>query len=192
MKQRKNYFGMAVIAVIIVCAVFGFTIYQFYKQSRMVTNRLIAEHITELAAVFKKIDEECNILHILHDRSYIDFLNVRSFSGSEVGSLNLVHPEKWKGPYLQDNPTIQGKLFEIIKTSSGYYIVPGTGVQLTNGKVIGKDIVFTAKTNISSLSCKKFGLEYQGKPLVAQLLPLKHTVAPDLLMTSELYDSEAS
>ncbi len=190
MKQTRSYFIPALVAVIVVGGALAFTIYQYYRQSRRATDRIIAEQLEQLVAVFTKIEEDCEILDILHDRSYIDFLNVRSFSGSEVGSLNLVHPEKWQGPYMIENPTMQGKLYEIIHTKSGYYIVPGQGVKLTNGKIIGKDIILSQQTDIAQVSNKKVGLVYQDKSLIARLPMKDRTVAPDLLLDSERYNDE--
>ena len=64
---------------------------------------------------------------------------VKSFEGSEVGSLNLAYPKKWQGPYLGDNPTFQGKAYQIIRTKNGYFVTPGDGIMLPNGLVIGRD-----------------------------------------------------
>lgn len=190
MKLRKNYLVTAIVAIIVIGGALSFTIYQFYKQSRLATDRIITEHIEQLVTAYTKIEEDCEILHILHERNYIDFLNVRSFSGSEVGSLNLVRPERWSGPYMLDNPTMQGKLYEIVHIKGGYYIVPGQGVKLTNGKVIGKDIIFDNTTDMNAL-IKSADLVYQDKPLVAPMPSKERVVAPDLLMESERYDSEA-
>ncbi len=50
------------------------------------------------------IDERCEIIEIAHERSYIDFLSVATFSGSRICPLKLKHPDKWAGPYMQKVP----------------------------------------------------------------------------------------
>ena len=177
--MKQKIFRTILIAVA-VGAVFVFTIYQYYRQAGLVADRMIADHVTELSKILHKIDTTCAIEAIMHERNYIDFLTVKSFVGSEVGSLNLKYPNRWQGPYLNNNYTMQGKLYEIIKTKEGYYIVPGQGVELSNHKVIGKDIIFS-QTDIESLVNNPIGLEYYGRPLAVRLNLQIDPLAPDLL-----------
>lgn len=185
----KSSIKFIVIGLILAGAL-GFTIYHYYKQSGEVTDYLIANHIEQLAQAFHKIDEDAHIQEILHDRNYIDFLNVINFTGSAVGSLNVAYPQQWKGPYMQENPTLQGKLYEIVKTKSGYYIVPGQGVRLENGKIIGKDIVFDREADMTSLINENVGLLYKGKQLVAQLALKKYHLIPSGVAVSQTYEAE--
>lgn len=99
--------------------------------------------------------------------------------------MNLVWPEKWAGPYVQDNPTIQSKKYEILKTKKGYYILPGTGVQLSNGMVMGKDIVITPETDIEELINAEHGLFYNGKALIAPVMVHKKTLVADIEQDDE-------
>jgi len=172
MKEFMKRYIKTIVIGLVLLVVFIFTGYQFYKQARTASDRIMAEQIEQLITIFKKIDASCSIANITHDRSYIDFLTVKSFSGSEVGCLNLAYPEQWKGPYLPVNYTMQGKLYEIIKTHEGYYVVPGEGVQLSNGKIIGKDIIFAKKTDVESYVNNTVGLEWNGKPLAVKI-PLR-------------------
>lgn len=128
---------------------------------------LIAEQLKELTSIFKKINNDTNIISIEPYPNYINFLNVKSFAGSEVGPLNLKYPENWKGPYLFDNPTIQEKYYRIIKTFDGFYIVPGQGVQIKD-KIIGKDIILDENSNIQELIDNET-LTYKGEALAAKL-----------------------
>ena len=123
---------------------------------------LIADDIKIISLALEKIDSDCNILKIKHDRDYIDFLTVREFEKSSVGPLNLVYPQRWEGPYLNTNPTMQEKLYEIIKTKDGIYIVPGNGVKLPNGLVVGKDFEISTETKIANLLKKGGPLNYKG------------------------------
>lgn len=132
--------------------------YRYYQASTG-QDFYISQDIKQLARIFADIHETCKILSFEHDKNYIDFLTVSSFAGSEVGLMNLVFPQNWKGPYLNDNPTIQEKYYMIVRTKQGHFIVPGDGgecckqecvggVKLANGKVIGLDINFTEESDI--------------------------------------------
>ncbi len=164
---------------------FFLTWYQFTKEARIIINQVIVGDITQLKAIFDKIDTECGILGFDHEKNYIDFLTVKSFVSSEVGAMNLIMPEKWQGPYVQDNPTIQSKKYEIVLTKKGYYIVPGTGVQLSNGKIMGKDIIITSTTDIDELINEQDGLHYQGKALFAPVVMHKRVLTADIEQEDE-------
>lgn len=160
---------MILVSSALLTGLFFLTWYQFTKEARIIINKVIVDDITQLKAIFERIDAECGILEFDHEKNYIDFLTVKSFVSSEVGAMNLMAPEKWQGPYVQDNPTVQSKKYEIVRTKKGYYIVPGTGVQLSNGKVMGKDIIITSATDIEKLVAEADGLNYQGKALIAPI-----------------------
>ena len=65
--------------------------------------------------------------------------------------MNLNYPKRWKGPYLSDNPEIQGKYYLVVKTKVGYFITSGVGVILANGKVMGKDILLNKNSDTQSM-----------------------------------------
>ena len=148
---------------------FALTISVFMYNAKMATNRIIGSHIEELSQLFNLINETCGILNFEHDVNYVDFLNVGSFVGSEVGAMNLRKPQEWGGPYVQDNPTVQTKYYEIIKTNKGFFLVPGKDVKLSNGSVIGTDIIFDKETAISELIENGTLVNIEGKPLAAQI-----------------------
>ena len=54
-------------------------------------------------------------------------------------------------------------------TKKGYFIVPGTGVRLSNGKVIGKDIVLDEDADIEQMAADDQALRYRGKKLAARV-----------------------
>jgi len=164
---------------------FFLTWYQFTKEARVIINQVIVADITQLKAIFDRIDTECGILGFDHEKNYIDFLTVKSFVSSEIGAMNLIAPEKWQGPYVQDNPNIQSKKYEIVLTKKGYYIVPGTGVQLSNGKVMGKDIIITSATDIDTLVAQEEGLNYQSKALIAPITMHKRVLVADIEQEDE-------
>lgn len=116
-----------------------------------------------------KIDKECNILGFNYDNVRVDFLNVKAFSGSSVGCINLAYPKKWQGPYVPRNPTLQGKFYEIIRAKDGIYLTPGMGITLPNGLVMGQDVKITPDTKISELISSGGPLNYNGKSLVIKI-----------------------
>ena len=164
---------------------FFLTWYQFTKEARIIINKVIVQDITQLKTVFDRIDAECGILGFDHEKNYIDFLTVKSFVSSEVGAMNLITPEKWQGPYVQDNPTIQSKKYEIVLTKNGYYIVPGTGVQLSDGRIMGKDIIITHDSDVDQLLHNEPGLVYKGKNLIAPLVTHSKTLVADIEQEDE-------
>lgn len=162
-----------------------FTGYYLYKQSKSVIDTAIADDIELLQKIFTSIDQECEITDIMHDRSYIDFLAIKDFAGNQVGALQLRYADKWKGPYVEKNPTMQGKMYELVKVKDGYVIVPGEGIRLANGKVMGKEIVLNASTEIEPYLTQSAGLEFKGRLLAARLL-LRHAhVIPPATIMSE-------
>jgi hypothetical protein len=181
---HKKSLGILISSALLT-GLFFITWYQFTKEARIIINQVIADDVIRLKAIFDRIDTECGIQNFDHERNYIDFLTVKSFVSSEIGALNLITPEKWQGPYVQDNPTIQSKKYEIVLTKNGYYIVPGTGVQLSNGKVMGKDIIITPATNIDEFVNEEHGLYYKGKALVAPVKMHKKVLTADIEQEDE-------
>ncbi|MGE0010018.1 MAG: hypothetical protein AB7F19_05770 [Candidatus Babeliales bacterium] len=158
--------GIVLFFTILLCISF----FTWWQQASVWQEQVIDEHITTLLGIFKRIDAECHITGFEHQKNYIDFLNVATFAGSEVGSMNLAQPHKWKGPYIKDNPTIQEKQYQIVRTHKGYFIVPGEGVELGNGKVIGKDIVFDEDADIEAMMQDEHALKFKEYKLAAPLI----------------------
>ena len=165
----KARFGISVGLGILFLLLFGATLYYFWGQARRAVNETITEQLSQLVATFGRIDDQCKILGFDLEKTPINFLNVKNFAGSEVGSMNLARPDKWQGPYLETNPTVEGKYYYILKTKKAYYIVPGDGVHLEDGKVLGKDIIITSQTDIEGLMKREESLTYKGHPLIVPL-----------------------
>lgn len=130
---------------------------------------VINEDLAKLSKILHKIDAECNIMNVTQERGVIDFLTVEKFLGSEVGCLNLAFPEKWKGPYLKNTPRLSGRCYEIVSVDEGYFIVPGNGVSLPNGMVLGRDIKLSHKISLKKLIADGGVLNYKGQPLGVHL-----------------------
>lgn len=167
-------------------ALFIFTLLYFFGESRKATSSIIFEHTQKLRDILQTIDKDCTILGFDLEKNYINFLNVKGFLGSEIGSMNLGHPKNWKGPYVTENFTIQGIPYYILKANKGYYIVPGDGVILSDGKILGRDIAINSTTDIETLTKVEKGLSYQEKPLIVKIELNKATqITPEI--TAEAY-----
>jgi len=162
-KNMRKWWQITAAAALVVLLLI--TIGAFLYNAKMATNRIIGKHIEEMEQIFNDINEKCGILGFEHDTNFVDFLTVGSFVGSEVGSMNLREPKNWEGPYLHDNPTIQTKYYEIVRTDKGYFLVPGKSVKLSSGLVIGEDIVFDKDVDIAALIENGTLVNKAGKPL---------------------------
>lgn len=144
-------------------------IFNTFMTSKEYTADIIDKDIKKIATALEKIEKDCKILRFASQQNVINFLTVKAFVGSEVGSVNLKHPEKWQGPYLQDNPTMQGKEYLLVVTKKGYFVVPGEGVKLPNGKIIGTDIKFDKHSDVAAMMSNDDQLRCQGKAMAVQV-----------------------
>jgi hypothetical protein len=162
-------YGLPVLTLVIFGVLLTITVRYLLRESHVITDRTIVDDVERLGNIFKKIDAQCVIMGFDRQKTEIDFLTVVQFVGSEVGSMNLMRPKKWAGPYVDDNPTVQGKVYEIARTNKGYFIVPGTGVRLNNGKVVGEDIVLDEKADIESMLLDPKTLNFEGRPMAVHI-----------------------
>ncbi len=184
-RRKKNIFP--IIAFFVFILLFIFTFGRFFYQSKVEVDKLISVHMDQLSLAFQKINQDCKILGFLQEKSYTDFLNVKSFDGATVGSIITANPGNWQGPYLVDNPIIQGKFYEIMKFNSGYYVVPGTGVKLANGKVIGKDIVLQKDID-PELLIKEELSSSDGKPLIVKIILEQTNIPETVVQLSQIFE----
>lgn len=155
--------GAVVISLLIV------SVFHFIYRADDVIGATIADDVKQLANIFDRINKQCGILGFDNQQNPINFLNVGSFAGSEVGSMNLAYPDKWQGPYLKDNLAVQSIEYMIVKTTHGYFITPGNGIQLPTGRTVGKDLVLDEEADIPALMASKKGLLFKGRPLAAPI-----------------------
>lgn len=161
--------GLVLVAALVIAGLIGVSIFHVMYRPRYIASAMIAQDVTQLHDIFKKIHNDCGIISFDYQKNNINFLNVKDFSGSEVGPMNLARPQGWQGPYLTDNLTIQGKEYQVVTTTNGHYIVPGDGVVLANGKEIGKDIILDEAADIDFLTRKDRPLTHQGAALAIKL-----------------------
>lgn len=157
---------VAIIFVMLFCGTVAF----FWFKAVYDIDSVIANDILLLAEKLEQIHADCEIISFEHQKNFIDFLNVISFEGSEVGPLNLTYPKNWKGPYLKDNPTIQEIYYQVVKTKYGYFVVPGPNVRLSSGLVIGKDIIFDEDADIEKMIVDGQLRSRKGRPLAQPIL----------------------
>lgn len=148
------------------------SLYNWRYRAREYDPALIVKELRQLQEIFMRIDKDCKILGFDHIKNPINFLNVGTFTGSEVGSMNLGYPKNWKGPYATDNPHVQNIEYQIIKTNKGFFITPGDGVVLPNGKIVGKDVILNENSDIATMMHDDRALMSKGHELAAAL-PLK-------------------
>lgn len=137
-----------IFSVLILAFLLVLFIWRYYKAKPIYEAQLINSQVTKLEQVLRDIDDSCSILSVQHDRTPIDFLTVEKFVGSEIGGLNLAYPKYWAGAYVHDNFSMRGVSYELIKAKDGYFIVPGNGLRLPNGLVMGDDIIITKKVAV--------------------------------------------
>jgi hypothetical protein len=152
--------------------IFSVMLVAFMRGARKEDSEVMAQQIQKIHAIFSGINEECGIISFDRDHAAIDFLNTIKFSGSQVGPMNLAHPERWQGPYVERTMEIQDKPYQIVKTKKGYVILPGDGVRLYNKKVIGMTLKINFDTDITELvHDKNFLAAVSDKPL-AMIIPV--------------------
>ncbi len=158
-----------IIVGIVFAVLLAITGFNFFYQSKSYSTELITQDLKLLQDKFLLIDKQCKIIGFDYQKNPINFLNVGSFEGSEVGPMNLAYPTKWQGPYVEKNPTQQGLEYQIVRTKKGYFITPGDGVMLPNDKTIGKDIVFDENADIEALMKDGGVLQFKGHALAVPL-----------------------
>ncbi len=167
--RKKIHYYLPIVAIIVIAFFVGTTFFDTLYHAKNDPALMIASEVIRLRDIFHRIHKTCTIIDFDAQKNPINFLNVEKFTGSEVGPMNLVHPEKWEGPYLQDNPTLFNVAYQVVSTKKGYYVTPGDGVTLPNKKVIGKDIILDQKANIDKMMVNEDELMYKDKPLAARL-----------------------
>lgn len=184
--KKKITFSVLTLAVI--ALLIGITIFNMRRALNRDTGLFIAQDVAHLANVFENINNTAGILGFDHQKNDINFLNIKKggFVGSELGSMNLIHPDKWEGPYEKEMPRMEEEDYMIVRTNKGYFIAPGDGVKLPNGKIIGKDIILDENADIEEMMHDEQMLSYQGNALAAKIkIAGKHGSAQQVIFPEE-------
>ena len=169
MQQVKQGFLIPLLGILLVGAFIALSVFTTYKKTNETVGLLIADHVLQLSHVFEKINNSCEIISFDYQKNPINFLNVKSFSGTQVGSMNLLRPHKWRGPYVFSNPTIQQTDFQVVRTHQGHFIAPGQDIKLPNGLVIGRDVLLDENADINRMIQPGGILNYKGKALAVSI-----------------------
>lgn len=165
-KIAKHFSLFSSVILITLMSVFLFKV--IYNRAYYLSS-IIEQDVTLIAKMLTTVDKNCTILSVTSERTPINFLTVKSFVGSNVGGLNLAYPQKWAGPYLEINPTHQQRFYDLIQTYEGLFIIPGYGVKLPNGLIMGKDIHIDFNTSVKKMLAQKGALHHTGSSLGLQL-----------------------
>lgn len=168
--KRSNKHSLFVFVVLLLASTFAVIMFISTRMtSRQFLADQIAQDIKKLAEIFVAINTSCTILNFDAQQTPINFLNIKKdgFVGSQVGSMDLQYPQKWQGPYLVQHPQVQNIEYMVVKTKQGYFVTPGNGVRLPNGKIIGKDIILDMNADIDTFSHDDHLLAFKGNPLAA-------------------------
>ncbi len=169
MKQKKSLFPL--ISVVVIALLIGITAYNWRGSLKRNTGLVIAQDVAHLATILEDINNTAGILGFDRQKNDINFLNIKKdgFIGSELGSMNLIHPNRWQGPYEKEMPRMQEEDYMIVRTRNGYWITPGEGVRLPNGKIIGKDLILDEDADIESMIQEGQSLNFQGRALASKI-----------------------
>lgn len=157
------------LAAVVTLILFIVSLWVLFKKSKYSTDAIIVQDIQVLQQIFERINQDCKIIDFNHSKNYIDFLTVKEFVGSEVGSMNLAYPKNWKGPYLKHNPTVLEHQYIVLKNKKNYYLAPGDGVVLANGQAIGNDIILNENSDIDALLQDSQGLKSSQGALILKI-----------------------
>ncbi len=159
-RYARRYFTIFSASLLSIIVLFVF--FKMYYTKPYFVASVMQSDMLHLEKILHDIDDTCEVLSLQDVSAPIDFLTVESFAGSMVGGVDLAHPKNWDGPYLEQNPIAQGKFYELAKAKDGYFIIPGKGVMLPNGAVMGKDIIISPKTSVEKLTQIGGFLNYKG------------------------------
>lgn len=164
-KNKKRYISLNALIILLSIIFILFFSCRKYNEIYLSTN----DEIKKISELILKINKDCKIIKFLNINNQIDFLNIEEFSGNIVGSMELKNPENWDGPYLDYNPTYNGKLFSILNHKNGIYIVPGNETVLFDGAMIGREIIFNEDTDLEEIKIKYPSINPNGKSLIRKL-----------------------
>jgi hypothetical protein len=182
-RQFFKYFPV-ISATVLILLMLIFTFKVLHDKSNFTSN-IISRDLSLIKNAIIKVDSDCKIIDIKENKVIIDFLNVKSFSGSVIGGINLANSEKWQGPYIKNNPTIFQKFYEIASTKEGIFIVPGRGTKLPNGLTIGTDFKIDYNSSITEMIRVGGVLEHKGISMATKL-PFEFAKnKPGILKTKE-------
>lgn len=186
--KNKSFRWYPIVSVAIICALIGFSIFTFRARKARDKGVILTQDIARLAQVFQKIDATAGIAGFDFPKNEINFLNIKKdgFVGSEVGSMNLIRPARWEGPYINEISSLQEQNYMVVRTTRGYFIMPRDGIKLPNGKVIGTNIIIDENSDIESMMRDDTLLAHNGRPLAARIFVSGSSTIPNVSTPVEI------
>lgn len=163
-KKYFIVFSSTVLALMLIISLF-----KVYYNKPYFTASLIGNDVKIVHDALHSIDKRCNILRFNNRRVILDFFTVSSFDGSVIGGVSLAYPKKWTKAVLHRNPIIQQKFYEVVRAQDGFFVVPGEGVTLPTGLVMGKDVVIKRQTQVGPMIRPDGKLFFKGIKLAKRL-----------------------
>jgi len=170
MKHLQSHHKISLISIAVIIILIGISVFSYKSIFKRDLGLIIMQDVSHLAAIFEKINKTAGIASFDFVKNPINFLNIKKdgFVGSRIGSMNLIHPAQWQGPYMDQVAHIQDEQYMVLKTKQGFFIMPDDGVTLPNGKVMGKDIIVNEDSDVEALT-HDGPLSYQGHALAAKI-----------------------
>lgn len=169
--KNKPFRWYPIISIAIIVGLIAFSVVTFRSRKMRDRGVMLAQDIARLSCIFAQIDATAGIAGFDFPKNELNFLNIKKdgFVGSEVGSMNLIRPARWEGPYVNEVSSLQEQNYMIMRTKQGYFITPRDGVKLPSGKVVGKDIILDENSDIESMMQDNSLLAHNGSPLAAKI-----------------------
>lgn len=161
-----RYIGSSVLIVSL-----SFFFLHFSMSKERMSAWQISRNTMRIARAIEQINRDCEITSIDARRSpEITFLTKISLPGSsgKIGPLTVKNPENWNGPYLKEDPVLNGKIYyKIADMKEGFFIVPGNGALLPNGLEVGRDFLLKSNLSITDEISRYGNLNFLGEPLAS-------------------------
>lgn len=169
--QNKSIRWYPIVSIAIIVGLIAFSVATFRSRKTRDKGVMFSQDIARLACIFAQIDATAGIAGFDFQKNEINFLNIKKdgFVGSEVGSMNLIRPARWEGPYVNEVSSLQEQNYMIVRTHQGYFITPRDGVKLPNSKMVGTDIILDENADIESMIQNDGLLAHNGAPLAAKI-----------------------
>lgn len=163
---RRNF---TVFSASILVLLIGVSFIKLLSERPLFMATLVSKDIKKIVTKLEIIDEQCVATSLGSGRTPLNFFTVKNFTGSVIGGIELQNPVGWRGPYLEVNPSLQQQYYELVETGDGFYVIPGRGVILPNGYVVGKDFDVMKDTDVAKMLQPGGFLHYKNEQLAMRV-----------------------
>ena len=163
-KRAIRYIGSFMVLMML-----GFCTAHFVIRVPQWHERQVHKDLQHIARAVTAMDKDCRIVDMRVGIHLLTPLTQKLVSEHELSNTVFKYPENWRGAYLAKMPLIQGKPYQLLKTDKGLFVVPGSGVVLPNGMMVGRDIIWQAQTDVAALTRSGGPLFYRGVALALKV-----------------------